>query len=136
MCGGSRVYGAHGYSVQVQQMIYVVVLLARVRACDKMGQGSSLGQREVRRWPQDQGKNSVFEVWRVRVVWGLCIRCASAADGCLYDSMDHDSSVDHMMMIRRTGMGFVLEVELGHGSMVAILCGRRRFRRTAMFWVV
>ena len=93
MCGGSRVYGAHGYSVQVQQMIYVVVLLARVRACDKMGQGSSVGQREVRRWPQDQGKNSVFEVWRVRVACGLCIRCASAAGGCLYDAMDHDSSV-------------------------------------------
>ena len=68
MCGGSRVYGAHRYSVQVQQTIYGVVLLAGVRPRNTMGQGSSLGQREVRRWPQDQGKNSVFEVWRVRVV--------------------------------------------------------------------
>ena len=47
--GGSRVYGAQGYSVQALWAVYGVVVLACVCPCNTMGHGSSLGQQKVRR---------------------------------------------------------------------------------------
>ena len=92
--GRSWVYRAHGYSVQVLWAVYWMLLLAGVRARNTMGYGSSLGQRDVRRLPQDQGKNGILDVCRaVRGIRGPWVQCASAVGGLLDGAAGWSSSM-------------------------------------------